>query len=365
MIKLFNDKMIIKEPTKTNCLYCLKSLLDSKEIELHYHISCKKAMDKFENEDKGIIEFLSKGLSLTEKQIEKFLLFGEIKYILDKNEKLKELTISSSASARKNGIMTNLINHINLSTPELQELRILSITCGYGWDHDWGRYNSDLMEVQENIGELKNLEVLNLTGNTLSALPESIVNLTNLKELILSGNEFKLLPNVVTKLTNLEILNLSDNPLLKLPDNLLDLSNLQQFYLTGKVVKNSIENLPESFEHLRSLITLDLSQNNLSSFPSLENSKLENLKNLNLEDNQFQNLPKAFEKLINLSTLNLKHNKLTILPKSIGNLKNLVHLFLDNNKLSSLPKSIGEMINLKTLSLTDNSLKIIPELLEN
>ena len=48
--------------------------------------------------------------------------------------------------------------------------------------------HTGLKVLPEALGDLENLNILNLADNDLSNLPESIFKLKNLKELILSGN---------------------------------------------------------------------------------------------------------------------------------------------------------------------------------
>ena len=84
------------------------------------------------------------------------------------------------------------------------------------------------------------------------------------------------------------------------------------------------------------------------------------LKELHLEDNEFENLPKEIGNLKNLKALYLDKNKLKTLPKEIGNLKNIEILYLDNNELENLPKEIGNLKNLKTLYLRNNKLNFLP-----
>lgn len=74
--------------------------------------------------------------------------------------------------------------------------------------------------LPESIGNLLELEVLNLSCNELSSLPENMKNLKNLKVLDLSWNNFNSLPQVISKIPSLKIMNLDHNFLKEIPENL-------------------------------------------------------------------------------------------------------------------------------------------------
>ena len=129
--------MNVKEPMKSICKYCKEILKDPQEIELNYHISCKKDIEEFQAEDIRIIEFLSRILSLPEDQIVTHLKHGDIKYILDNNKNIIELKIMSAVYVRGTGLNSSLFNNIDLPTTELQELRVLSFSYdNFGWEKD-------------------------------------------------------------------------------------------------------------------------------------------------------------------------------------------------------------------------------------
>ncbi len=66
-------------------------------------------------------------------------------------------------------------------------------------------------ELPKEIGNLRNLTLLNLSCNELTELPKEIGNLTNLTELDLSGNQLTELPKEIRNLTNLTELTLELN----------------------------------------------------------------------------------------------------------------------------------------------------------
>jgi len=84
-----------------------------------------------------------------------------------------------------------------------------------------------IQEIPIDIGNLKNLRVLELQSNYIKTLPDSICQLDRLEELNISRNRIEELPNSISFLSNLKSLVLFKNPLRTLPDFLLRLENLQ------------------------------------------------------------------------------------------------------------------------------------------
>ena len=108
-------------------------------------------------------------------------------------------------------------------------------------------------EEEEVFEHLFDLEFLDLSGNGLSYLPEGIGDMENLEELNISGNfidRFSILD--LKNFQDLEILNLSGNGLSYLPEGIRDMENLTEIDITG----NSID----SYDILNNL---DLEQTNV------------------------------------------------------------------------------------------------------
>ena len=65
--------------------------------------------------------------------------------------------------------------------------------------------------IQSQIGQLKNLKVLNASNNQMTGVPAEVGQLSKLEVLDLSNNQLTGLPNELGNLQNLKILDLSDN----------------------------------------------------------------------------------------------------------------------------------------------------------
>ena len=200
---------------------------------------------------------------------------------------------------------------------------------------------------------------LDLGDNGLTgSIPSSLGNLTNLEFLNLRGNQLTgSIPSSLGNLTNLETLHLDNNQLTgSIPSSLGNLRNLTYLYLDRNQLTGSI---PSSLGNLTNLGILVLRSNQLTgSIPSTLGN-LTNLRLLYLYNNQLTgSIPSSLGNLTNLGFLVLRSNQLTgSIPSSLGNLRNLRYLRLDNNQLTgSIPSTLGNLTNLRLLYLYNNQL---------
>ena len=118
--------------------------------------------------------------------------------------------------------------------------------------------------VPDEIGQLTNLTVLNLSSNQIAIIPESIGQLTNLTELYLYSNQIAIIPESIAALINLTRLYLWSNQIAIIPESIAQLTNLTELYLTS----NQIAIIPESIAQLTNLTTLDLWNNQIIAIPN-------------------------------------------------------------------------------------------------
>lgn len=91
-----------------------------------------------------------------------------------------------------------------------------------------------LVSTPAYVFEETNLQELDLSNNLLEgSLPGEIRFLKDLKVLNLSGNQFTGLPAEIGQLENLEVLNVSNNKLTGLPQELANLKKLKLLNLSG------------------------------------------------------------------------------------------------------------------------------------
>jgi internalin A len=101
-----------------------------------------------------------------------------------------------------------------------------------------------LTNLPTEIGQLTNLQSLDLKVNQLTSLPAEIGQLTKLRSLDLSNNQLTGLPAGIGRLSNLQSLNLEGNQLPKLPPEIQGVQSILQFY--NQQAEQSIDRLYEA-----------------------------------------------------------------------------------------------------------------------
>lgn len=101
--------------------------------------------------------------------------------------------------------------------------------------------------LPESIGQLSNLQALDLWGSEITCLPESIEQLANLRTLDISLTQITTLPESIGQLTNLQSLNLGGTRITALPESFGLLTNLQELNLCNTLITA----LPDSVFQLK------------------------------------------------------------------------------------------------------------------
>ncbi|KAK8639945.1 hypothetical protein V6N13_138311 [Hibiscus sabdariffa] len=91
--------------------------------------------------------------------------------------------------------------------------------------------------IQSYLDNLKQLEVLDLSGETVESLPSSLASLTNLRQLLLKGcSSLKELPSL-NSLSKLEVIDLSGTKVENVGDKISQLRNLKNLHLPEEVAE--------------------------------------------------------------------------------------------------------------------------------
>ncbi|KAL8238972.1 hypothetical protein R6Q59_015539 [Mikania micrantha] len=213
------------------------------------------------------------------------------------------------------------------------------------------------------------LSLLDLSGNYFhhTSIPRWIFSLTSLVSLDLSYYDFKNpFPSSTysfRNLTSLESFHASGNYFMSSPSVLKQLPGNLKFLDIGECGVSS--SVLHSLHNLTSLLSLDVSRNQLTKAIPNSFGNLCNLRDIDLSSNNFGNiglthLLKSFFdcKSPSLESLSISNSRLSgPIPNSIGRLSSLKTLDLSNNRLNgSIPDSIGQLSSLEVLSLSMNQL---------
>ena len=185
--------------------------------------------------------------------------------------------------------------------------------------------------LDPSISQLEGLEILDLHGNTVSALPRSISSLARLRILNISENSFE----------NLCFADLSKLPLTEIL--------ARKNKLTGTLITD-VEALPN-------LQSLDISVNRLSHIvPEGAVLSLPSLHQLTVSMNSLEALP-DLSNWTSLLTLTADENSITCFPAGFLSLEKLRHADFSSNDIRVVPPEVARMDSLAMLRLAGNPLR--------
>lgn len=177
------------------------------------------------------------------------------------------------------------------------------------------------------------------------------------RKLLLQHNMLLTLPFEITRFSSLVSLDLSNNNLTHVNDFLLQLPELQTVYLQNNNLGD--DGLPKELSTLSRLRELNLSGNKLTLFPS-QLCEAVSLRYLYLGGNQITEILPEIKALQSLQVLHLGGNQLETVPDELGELHQLGALILCDNRLRRLPRVISSLTRLRSLLLHKNNLCCLP-----
>ncbi|KAK8329586.1 hypothetical protein V6Z11_A11G343400 [Gossypium hirsutum] len=225
-------------------------------------------------------------------------------------------------------------------------------------------------EIPHNLGNLSKLQYLDLRSNNCFAdLRKATYWLQvtfkhpSLLELHLSACSLEDDPSPigVNSTKSLVVLDLSENNFSSVPMSIFGLHGLVSIDLIGNSLEGSI---PDYFRNISFLEVHDLSGNSLNSSTPNSLFGLNHLQFLNLSGNEiYQDISEILLSLSRccldcLESLDMAHNHLfSHLIDQLGHFKNLAHLSLAGNNISgSIPSLIRELSSLKFFDVSENQL---------
>ncbi|XP_015966098.2 LRR receptor-like serine/threonine-protein kinase HSL2 [Arachis duranensis] len=223
-------------------------------------------------------------------------------------------------------------------------------------------------EIPENIGEMVDLENLDMSQNGLTGgIPSGLFLLKNLTILYLFQNSLSgEIPKVVEAL-NLVDLDLAQNNLTgKIPEVLGKLKNITWLNLSLNKLSGEI---PEAFGSLPAMVDFRMFSNNLSGTLPSKFGRYSRLETFLVSSNILSgNLPENLcynGRLLNLTVYD--NNLSGELPKSLGNCNSLLDLKIYNNKFSgNIPSGLWTSLNLSNFMVSHNNFTgELPEMLSS
>ena len=168
------------------------------------------------------------------------------------------------------------LKKVPLSLLKLEKLRTL----------DLSRNCLDLDSFPAPIPLNSELTSLNLSYNSLEAIPEIVCNFLHLHELILTSNNLTTINCNIRKLVKLEKLYVEYNIIADLPTALFDCLRLS----TLDIRNNALARVPILIGRLKFLAKLDLSHNQLNTLPD-QLGDLPELKVFEINNNPMASFP--------------------------------------------------------------------------
>jgi hypothetical protein len=141
-----------------------------------------------------------------------------------------------------------------------------------------------------------------------------------------------------------------------LPPEIGRLNGLGILFLTVGTVRE----LPAEMAHLENLRRLDVIEQQLDHFPDVV-LQIPSLTSLTLDRMPIADLPKEIANLPQLGSLWMNWTLIERLPDEIAGMTSLSQTSLVGNRLTSLPADIGHLPNVDRLYLGDNQLDLLPE----
>lgn len=183
------------------------------------------------------------------------------------------------------------------------------------------------VESLSGIGYLKSITELSVAKCEVEEIPVEISQCKKLKRLnLLKAYSLKKLPENIGELAELEYINVCLTKVDNLPKSIGNLKKLKYLYASAI----PLIDVPESIGDCESLIILDLHSTKITQIPDSV-TNLKNLKSLDLGYTKITHLPENIGALSQLVRLDLFGLDLRQLPQSTKNLTNLEYFNVYNN----------------------------------
>ncbi|XP_061664272.1 extracellular matrix protein 2 [Syngnathoides biaculeatus] len=265
------------------------------------------------------------------------------------DDSFSQNALSNLTSVKKLNLDGNRLTMIPMLPPSLEQLSVNS-----------NKLHTLAPHCFTGLVNLLNLE---LEGNSLhegGVSPQAFKPLKRLLHLKLEKNRFRSLPQRLPR--SLQTLEMDENLIEELTeDSLKGCSHLKILDLSHNLLRD--EGLSQRvWTSLRQLEALDLSSNRLTSVPvNLPRSLLQ----VDLQQNNISHIPAFIFRHLRpgLQSLGLSHNVLTNegieRGSFVGMFRSLAELLLDDNHLGEVPRWVRQFKNLQVLRLDNNYIRVV------
>ncbi len=255
-------------------------------------------------------------------------------------------------------------NHIDIpDISTIQSLRILNIPFNQLYNGGTWLQHMNLQQLDMEgcridewswMGKLKNLRVLNISGNTMNGLPDELFHLP-VNSLTARNCKLKHIDERLNTMSALQSVDLGNNQLTEFRSFLLRFtsvslrSNEIAVFETEKYAQElSAEGLPISH--------LDLANNKLSNF-HLQGLPLHSLKELDISGNQLTSLDESVFTNSSLRIFEANNNKIEIIPAAAT--RNYYERFwIEKNRLKELQESLNAF-KVGNFNLKNNAIEFV------
>lgn len=160
--------------------------------------------------------------------------------------------------------------------------------------------------------------------------------------------------------------NLSQQGALSLPEYLFERNDITGLNLS----RNNLRTFPSDIRKIVALKEFDVSQNPISchhpnDFTGIpvELSHLQHLQTIKISQCNLRYIPPAIWKCRKLHVLDISHNKINVLPPDVGNLTALKRLNVQHTSVVTLPSEIAYCQDLEEVLLWGNAVESLPAVL--
>lgn len=209
------------------------------------------------------------------------------------------------------------------------------------------------LDMLNTVCQISSLRELKLAENKFNGpLPSCIGDLAQLEVLELQANKITSLPPEVRGLAHLRILNISDNKLISLPSELFEFVPIVELIANNNAFSGAffeVDALPQ-------LQSLQIANNSITDICQTTAIALPALKYLDLSGNRFSALP-DMSSWTSLVTLLVGENQVAALPESFFSLQTLRNVDLTANNINKLDEKLALMEGLENITLAANPLR--------